>query len=285
MLPVLFPFLWIGGWLIASIVYRWMNGKPIIPRTPADASFHENWCSGRSLRNWYTRMGGARNCLKVYVQGRELVVTPHFPFTLAFLPEIYGLDVRVPLTAITGIERAESLFGRSVRLEFSEAFPPAMELRLHDEDGLIRNLSPTAIANRDSPPPKPRKSWRLTFFRIFAAIWGAGVLIGAFEGLPEDYRFRRDGIEVTGIVDGFDNPGGGKRRAILSYSVGDQRYHLSPVFGSDKIGESGRLFYLPTDPAEARDADFLAFDLGALVLGLLALTASLFGGRIARRLS
>jgi len=221
----------------------------------------------------------------VYVQGPDLVVSPKFPFNLAFLPEIYGLDLRVPIASITEVEKTDHLFGRCLRISFAKSGPPAIELQLRDEAGLIHYLGRATAADQEpAASPKLRKSWRLTFFRVFAAIWGTGVLIGAFSGLPEDYRFRHDGIEVTGIVDGIDNSG--KPRAILSYSVGDQRYHLSPIFGSDtKIGDTGRLFYLPADPGQARDADFLVFDLGALGLGLLAVTASIFGGTVARRLS
>lgn len=146
----LFPFLpgmaalWVTGGLIASAVFRLGRGKAIVSRTPSDAVFHENRCSGRSLRNMLTRIGGARNCLKVYVQGNELVVTPHFPFSLAFLPEIFGLDVRVPVASISAVERVSSLMtGRRLRITFAEGGPPAMELKLRDESGLLRHLGKT----------------------------------------------------------------------------------------------------------------------------------------------
>lgn len=149
--------LWCGGWLIASVFYRRRKDKPIVPRAPSDAMFHENWCSGRSLRNMLTRLGGARNCLMVYVQGNELVVTPKFPFTLFFLPEIYGLDVRVPITSITAVERASGLIGRGLRITFTEGGSPPMELKLRDESGLIRHLGVTVADDRtQTPPPRER---------------------------------------------------------------------------------------------------------------------------------
>jgi hypothetical protein len=219
--------------------------------------------------------------------GTGLVVTPNFPFTLMFLPEIYGLDVRVPIASITEVKQIDGLLGGCLRIAFADG-TPCVELRLRDEAGLIGYLGRAGVADEASiePSRKLGKSYRLIVFRIFAAIWGTGALIGAFSGLPEDYRFRRDGVEAIGVIDGFDGVAGApKPRAILSYSVGDQRYHLFRVFGSDvEIGGTGRLFYLPTDPGQARDAAFLLFDLGALGLGLLAVTASIFGGRIARRL-
>ncbi len=285
------PLLWIGGLLIASALYRRGNGKPIIPRTPPDAAFHESWCSGRSLRNWLTRIGGARNCLLVYVQKDELVVTPHFPFTLLFLPEIYGLDVRVPLTSVASVDPSETLFGQVVRIAFIEGGPAAIELKLRDRNGLAHHLGRLAAVGNDRtwpPASKRRKSWRLVAFRVFAAIWGIGVLFAAFSSLPDDYRYRRDRIEVTGVFDSeFSAYPGSKAIGVLSYSVGDQRYHLKSLWstGSYKMGETEQLFYLPADPAHAREADYLRFDLMWLSLGILALTASIFSGKVARLLS
>ena len=160
-----FPFLmymaalWVGGGLIASAFYRRMNGKPIVSRAPSDAVFHGNWCSGRSLRNMLTRIGGARNCLMVYVQGKELVVTPKFAFTLMFLPEIFGFDVRVPIASITAVERTSGLIGRSLRITFAEGGPPPMELTLRDESGLIRHLGKTVADDgaQTLPPREHRK--------------------------------------------------------------------------------------------------------------------------------
>lgn len=142
-MPALWGGVWVGGCLIASAVYRRMNGKAIVSRAPFDVVFHESRCSGRSLRNTLTRIGGARNCLMVYVQGNELVVTPKFPFTLMFLPEIFSLDVRVPIASVIAVERTSNLIGRNLRITFAEGGPPPMELRLRNESGLIRHLGKT----------------------------------------------------------------------------------------------------------------------------------------------
>jgi hypothetical protein len=144
-----FGALWGGGWLIASVVYRRMKGKPIVPRAPSDAVFHESWRSGRSLRNMLTRIGGARNCLMVYVQGNELVVTPKFPFTLLFMPEVFGLEVRTPVASISAVERISGPIGLNLRIAFAQGGPPPMELKLRDEDGLIRHLGKTATRGRE----------------------------------------------------------------------------------------------------------------------------------------
>ena len=148
----------VGGALIASIFFRLMKGGPVVPRAPSDAVFHESWRSGRSLRNALTRFGGARNCLMVYVQGNELVITPKFPFTLMFLPEIFGLEVKAPVTSIAAVERTSGPVGRVLRITFAEGGPPPMEVTLRDENGLIRHLGKTvADAGAQTPPPRERR--------------------------------------------------------------------------------------------------------------------------------
>jgi hypothetical protein len=285
------PVLWIGGWLTVSAIYRRGSGKPIIPRAPSDAVFHENWCSGRSLRNWLTRIGGARNCLMVYVHRNELIVTPKFPFTLMFLPEIYGLEVRVPLSAITSVVPTRVLFGRALRIAFVEGGPPPLELRLREKDSFIRHLGKGVAVNGPGMPSashKLRKSYLFGFLRVFIAVWGIGAFLAGVSGLLGDYRYRRDGVEISGVFDGHSGVAGQRNdMGILSFSVADHQYHLTSLRGNGiyTIGDTERLFYMPGDPNQAREADSLGFDLLWLGLGLLALTLSIFGGRIARRLS
>ena len=155
LLPGAMTVLWFVSVLIASIVYRRMNGKPIISRVPSDAVFHESWCSGRSLRNMITRVGGARNSLTVYVQGNELVVNPKFPFTLLFLPEIFGLDERVPVASITAVKRTSHLIGCNLRITFAEGGPAPLELTIRDESGFLRSLGkPLTDDGTQTLPPQ-----------------------------------------------------------------------------------------------------------------------------------
>ena len=95
----------------------------------------------------FTRIGGARKCLMVYVQGEELVITPNFPFTLMFLPEFFDLDVRVPIASISAIERTSSLIGQNLRITFAERDTPPIELKLRYESGFILHLG-VKISNR-----------------------------------------------------------------------------------------------------------------------------------------
>ncbi len=58
---------WIVFWLVLSVLYQIFNGKRL-PDIPAGSvAFRENWTSGRSFKNLFTRLGGARNALSVTI--------------------------------------------------------------------------------------------------------------------------------------------------------------------------------------------------------------------------
>jgi hypothetical protein len=135
----------VGGltlFVAASIVYRITRGKHLFrPRIPG-ALFEQRWCSGRSLRSIVTRLGGASGCLWVTVTRDELRVGPHFPFSLGFLPEIYGLDYRFPVRDVEVVEESRGVLGRrrvrvTARLGGDEE---VFILQLHDTDGFLRAI-------------------------------------------------------------------------------------------------------------------------------------------------
>jgi len=49
------------------------------------------------------------------------MVEPHFPFTLLFLPEIFGMEYRIPGRNILAIEDRPSLLTRGVQIYFRHA--------------------------------------------------------------------------------------------------------------------------------------------------------------------
>lgn len=115
---VAFAWLWLGGWIAASVIYRRRRGKPIRPRPPEDALFTASGVSGCSHRSWLTRIGGARKCLLVWITPTTLAVTPSFPFDLLFLPEVYDLEHEVALRDIRSLERRKTLLGPILVLRF-----------------------------------------------------------------------------------------------------------------------------------------------------------------------
>jgi hypothetical protein len=84
-------------WLALSVLYRRARGKPLFARARPDATFTERWASARAGAGLLSRLSTARNCMQVQVSATELRIHPHFPFTLGFMPELYGLDHVIPL--------------------------------------------------------------------------------------------------------------------------------------------------------------------------------------------
>lgn len=132
------------GWVVlvtvASVLYRRSNGKPLT-RPKFDAPlFLETWRSGRSMRNFLSRLGGARNCLWVAVTRDRLQVGMHFPFSLLFLPEIYGLEITVPGESIRSVQQATGFLRQHRILVTVEHHGrnESMELHLSDADAFKR---------------------------------------------------------------------------------------------------------------------------------------------------
>ena len=98
------PGFWLGAlflWFALSIAYRRRSGKPLVASTRPGAAFSERWASARIGSGLMARLGTARNCMHVQVIDSELHLHPHFPFTIGFMPELYGLDLVVPVESIS----------------------------------------------------------------------------------------------------------------------------------------------------------------------------------------
>ena len=144
--PVAFiaaAWLWVGGGIALSVFFRLRRRKPIFAKPPADALFVERRTSGRSLRNFVTSVGGASNALMVAVTPDAVVVQPHFPFTLMFLPEVYGLDEVVTRSRLRKVEEVGGILGRKIVLEFSSTArgDERLELRLRDPDRFLEAVA------------------------------------------------------------------------------------------------------------------------------------------------
>lgn len=114
---------WIALVLGASALYRKTNGKPIIPRLPTNALYAERFASGR----W------ANNALIVAVTKDALGVTPYFPFTLGFLPEIYRLEHHIALKRIRRVTVRASAWNMNVVIDYGPD-ERTLKLRVRDVD-------------------------------------------------------------------------------------------------------------------------------------------------------
>lgn len=97
---------------IALAIWRRRKaGLPLRPVPSPDAIFVERRTSGRSLATVWSRLGGASNCLLVYVTPTTLNVTLEFPFSIMMPGNPYGLEFSLPLTRITSVEIKKGLLG------------------------------------------------------------------------------------------------------------------------------------------------------------------------------
>lgn len=124
-----------GAWQLRK---RRIHGPHFPDRSGVTVVFEEKWASGRSFKSWFTRFGGANNCLRVTLTSDELWITPHFPFS-AFGKTI-DLDHRIELTDLINVERRRKSV---VRLEFVLSDEPTriVELRLRKMDEFLAALT------------------------------------------------------------------------------------------------------------------------------------------------
>jgi len=99
----------LGWW--AWRYFRAVRAKPRFEA--ADVVFQEWFASGCSQKNIITKLGGARNCLRLVVTRSFLWVTSWFPFSL--IAPFYDMEHVIPLHAIVSVRRSR-FFGRSTFL-------------------------------------------------------------------------------------------------------------------------------------------------------------------------
>ena len=142
-LPVLLlPWLCLCAMAAASAAWRSSHGRPVITGRPEEAVFYQGWASGRSRKNLFTLIFHANNCITVAVTPTMLVILPHFPFNLLFVPQISDLEHYVPRAAVRVSDIGQWLFRRWVRVEWigQDGRPGAVDLALLDPDAFLAAL-------------------------------------------------------------------------------------------------------------------------------------------------
>jgi hypothetical protein len=141
---------------LGSVLYRLQKNKPIMREVFTNTQFSESWCSGRSDRSALARWAIAKNILWVSVTKGELHVSPHFPFSLMFLPEAFGLDHRIPGRNILDVRETSSsgLLGHRVRMKYQHATGDEehLELWVKDIAALVRVLADLRVLRKASQP-------------------------------------------------------------------------------------------------------------------------------------
>ena len=91
----------------------------IFPSAPKNVLHEEKTASGRSHKNWYSKLGGARNCLKLIITADELWVTPIFPFSA--LSSAFDLDHRINIKSIIDITESKLMLKKSIIIEYIDS--------------------------------------------------------------------------------------------------------------------------------------------------------------------
>lgn len=144
-------------WVFVRAMWRYVRQrerrKAFRDHEAANPRFQEAWVSGRSLKNWQTRLGGARNCLRVTVNDTEVLIRPLFPFDL-FSAKWSDLEHRIPRHALIAVEERRTELSRSVLLRFHhvDGGERGVEVFLRDQDAFMRALG-RLQSNQDDPRP------------------------------------------------------------------------------------------------------------------------------------
>ncbi len=88
----------------ASLAYRVRKAKPMFLPSADAVRFIETWRWGRSDRRFSSRLAQAPGLLWIIVTGNRLRVSPHFPFSLAFVAEVFGWDHDLPGKSIVNVQ-------------------------------------------------------------------------------------------------------------------------------------------------------------------------------------
>lgn len=127
-------------WFAVSIAYRMALHKPIFASRQAGDVFVERWASGRSGSGLIGRLSSARNCLHIRVDAASIRIHPHFPFTLGFVPEVYGMDHLVPLSAVRTARILGGAYSKAVEVNYvlPNGQAHVLQLLLKNAEGFIR---------------------------------------------------------------------------------------------------------------------------------------------------
>ncbi len=121
----LLPSVVFFGYIIQRYVVA-LRTRPNI--TNADIVYQERFASGASQKNVLTKIGGARNCLRLVVTRDLLWITSWFPFSV--IAAVYDLAHVIPLPSISSVQPARVFGSDSLLLSYTDASGRSHSLRL-----------------------------------------------------------------------------------------------------------------------------------------------------------
>jgi len=120
------------SWVVVSFTFKyfWHRSKGRFFQDPptSDVLYSEGYASGRSLKSWFTRLGGASNCLRVVLTHERLFVRPAFPFLI--LGPDFDLVHSVPLKNIESAIRKDRTLMKQISIRFRLADGATREIEI-----------------------------------------------------------------------------------------------------------------------------------------------------------
>ena len=129
--------------LLCLFAWRFVRAMQTRPRFDhQDIILQKRFASGCSQKNFLTKIGGARNCLRLVVTRSFLSVTAWFPFSL--IASFYDVEHVIPLSSITSVKR-DSFMGRPtflVTFTTESDAPRTLRLIPKQADAFAQSLGP-----------------------------------------------------------------------------------------------------------------------------------------------
>ena len=132
----------LGGFIAIGYLVRTSrkarSQRPVI--AAEEILFQESFASGRSLKNLFTRAGGANNCLRLVITKELLLVTSWFPFSL--ISPHSDLEHVIPRGTILSVEPYSAFRRKGLQLAYTDAKGESHSLQLFPRDlnGFLRAL-------------------------------------------------------------------------------------------------------------------------------------------------
>ena len=113
-----FAALWVVAWSAYSAWRRYQRGPIHPPFSERDVHFMEQFASGFSHKNLFTRFGGARNALVVRVLKDALLIEPIAIFKWIMPAGFNDLEHYVPRKDISSVAPASSFGRETLQIQF-----------------------------------------------------------------------------------------------------------------------------------------------------------------------
>ncbi len=191
---------------IASIVYRYVKKKPFFYKENPDANYQEKWRSGHAC-NIFQMFGGARNCLWFSILKDEIIICPHFPFNLLFLPEIWGCEHHIKGKEIISIDENPRLggivicFKKGIGVKKFRIYPKHKEIFVGFAKGILANhkksISSSLVLDEEKhlcqPPHTKKRYVPKSIYQLMFIIFFFGV-IGPIWWFVIPNLYKKDGL-------------------------------------------------------------------------------------------